>query len=149
MRFRVHAAERETGKESTFEIEADTVSQARKKVTEAGYLVGQVTPLFVKGKPPIDVFDADASLRLPEKDRAIAKADKHQRRTLMQGIRHCFYLDGEPRDPRETVIIASVALGSMLLSCLLWMLFYPSGFAKDLRQFAIEVAAILEHLFHE
>jgi len=50
MRFQVHAAEKETGDESVFDIEADTVEDARRKANAAGYLVSKVEPLFEAGE---------------------------------------------------------------------------------------------------
>ena len=45
MRFRIHGADRETGDETTFEVECRTASVARAKGNAAGYLVAKVEPI--------------------------------------------------------------------------------------------------------
>src|SRR5690348_8284776 len=44
MQFRVSGAERDTGKESTWEWDCESVSEARQRANAAGYLVSDVTP---------------------------------------------------------------------------------------------------------
>jgi len=41
-RFRIRGAEKDTGADAVFEIDADTVQEARKKASEAGFLVEKV-----------------------------------------------------------------------------------------------------------
>jgi hypothetical protein len=50
MRFEVHGAERETGKERVFTLNCATSQEARQKANAAGYLVGEVVPVSVSPK---------------------------------------------------------------------------------------------------
>lgn len=52
MRFRLHAADSETGHESTFEIECESVQQARQQAKSAGYLVSSIEPLSAPANVP-------------------------------------------------------------------------------------------------
>ncbi len=57
MRFKVQCADRETGVDHEFEMDAPTVQDARRRTNEAGYLVGSIVPLTSESD--------DATIRTP------------------------------------------------------------------------------------